>query len=60
MKIELKQLENMIALKDQDKFKFQEILTNTGYENTEEIQQRINKLNLLLKIVNIKKIINGF
>ena len=48
MKIELKQLENMIALKDQDKFKFQEILTNTGYENAEEIQQRINKLNAKL------------
>ena len=48
MKIELEQLENMMALKDQDKFKFEEILTNTGYENAEEIQQRINKLNTKL------------
>ena len=48
MKIELEQLENMIALKEQDKFKFEEILTNTGYENAEEIQQRINKLNTKL------------
>ena len=48
MKIELEQLEKMIALKDVDKFKFEEILTNTGYENAEEIQQRINKLNAKL------------
>ena len=48
MKIELEQLEKMIAMKDIDKFKFEEILTNTGYENAEEIQQRINKLNAKL------------
>ena len=48
MKIELEQLEKMIAIKDVDKFKFEEILTNTGYENAEEIQQRINKLNAKL------------
>ena len=48
MRIELEQLEKMIALKDVDKFKFEEILTNTGYENAEEIQQRINKLNAKL------------
>ena len=48
MKIELEQLEKMISIKDTDKFKFEEILTNTGYENAEEIQQRINKLNAKL------------
>ena len=48
MKIELEQLEKMIAMKDIDKFKFEEILTNTGYENAEEIQQKINKLNAKL------------
>ena len=48
MKIELEQLEKMIAMKDVDKFKFEEILTNTGYESAEEIQQRINKLNAKL------------
>ena len=48
MKIELEQLEKMIELKDIDKFKFEEILTNTGYENADEIQQRINKLNAKL------------
>ena len=48
MKIELEQLEKMISIKDVDKFKFEEILTNTGYENAEEIQQRINKLNAKL------------
>ena len=48
MKIELEQLEKMISLKEQDKFKFEEMLTNTGYENAEEILQRINKLNAKL------------
>ena len=48
MQIELEQLERMIALKDQDKFKFEEMLTNTGYESAEEILQRINKLNAKL------------
>ena len=48
MQIELEQLEKMIALKDQDKFKFEEMLTNTGYESAEEIIQRINKLNTKL------------
>ena len=48
MRIELEQLNNMIALKDQDKFKFEEMLTNTGYESVEEILQRINKLNAKL------------
>ena len=48
MQIELEQLEKMIALKDQDKFKFEEMLTNTGYESAEEIIQRINKLSAKL------------
>ena len=48
MQIELEQLEKMIALKDQDKFKFDEMLTNTGYESAEEIIQRINKLSAKL------------
>ena len=48
MQIELEQLEKMISLKEQDKFKFEEMLTNTGYENAEEILQRINKLNAKL------------
>ena len=38
----------MISLKEQDKFKFEEMLTNTGYESAEEIMQRINKLNAKL------------
>ena len=45
MQLELEQLEKMLALKEQDKFKFEEMLTNTGYESAEEIIQRINKLN---------------
>ena len=48
MRIELEQLEKMISLKEQDKFKFEEMLTNTGYESAEEIMQRINKLNAKL------------
>ena len=48
MQLELEQLEKMISLKEQDKFKFEEMLTNTGYESAEEILQRINKLNAKL------------
>ena len=48
MQLELEQLEKMLALKEQDKFKFEEMLTNTGYESAEEIIQRINKLNAKL------------
>jgi len=48
MQMELEQLEKMISLKEQDKFKFEEMLTNTGYESAEEILQRINKLNAKL------------
>ena len=48
MRIELEQLEKMISLKEQDKFKFEEMLTNTGYESVEEILQRISKLNAKL------------
>ena len=48
MQLELDQLEKMLALKEQDKFKFEEMLTNTGYESAEEIIQRINKLNAKL------------
>ena len=48
MQIELEQLEKIILLKESDKFKFEEILTNTGYENSDEIQKRINQLNAKL------------
>ena len=44
MRIELEQLEKMISLKEQDKFKFEEMLTNTGYESVEEILQRITQI----------------
>ena len=45
---ELNSLEKIIQLKEKDKYQFEEALTNSGYENLEEIQKRINKLSTKL------------
>ena len=45
---ELNSLEKIIQLKEKDKYQFEEALTNSGYENLEEIQKRISKLSTKL------------
>ena len=45
---ELNSLEKIMQLKDTDKYQFGEALTNSGYENIEEIQKRISKISTKL------------
>lgn len=50
LQLELENLEHILQVKDVDKFQFEELLTNNGFNSYEELQKRytkiLNKLNI--------------